>query len=89
MLEELKKEVKELKKELYNFKDMQKSITAMELTTEEKKELHSLNSKVKFSSQGSTVFKPWSIKAKQNCQFLIPIFLYKAANLTALLLLLS
>ena len=44
---ELKKEVEELKKELYNFKDMQKSITAMELTTDEKKELHSLNSKVK------------------------------------------
>ncbi len=44
---ELKKEVQELKQELYNFKDMQKSITEMELTTDEKKELHRLNSQVK------------------------------------------
>ncbi len=44
---ELQKEIKELKQEIYNFKDMQKSITAMELTTDEKKELHRLNSQVK------------------------------------------
>lgn len=44
---ELEKEIKELKQEIYNFKDMQKSITALELTADEKKELHSLNSKVK------------------------------------------
>ncbi len=44
---ELQKEIKELKQEIYNFKDMQKSITAMELTSDEKKELHRLNSQVK------------------------------------------
>jgi hypothetical protein len=50
---ELEKEIKELKKEIYNFKDMQKSITDMELTSDEKKELHRLNSKVK--NQESTI----------------------------------
>ena len=44
---ELQKEIKELKQEIYNFKEMQKTITALELTSDEKKELHSLNSKVK------------------------------------------
>lgn len=44
---ELEKEIKELKQEIYNFKDMQKSITSMELTSDEKKELHRLNSQVK------------------------------------------
>lgn len=44
---ELEKEIKELKQKLYNFKDMQKSITALEITSDEKKELHNLNSKVK------------------------------------------
>ena len=44
---ELEKEIKELKQEIYNFKDMQKSITSLELTSDEKKELHRLNSKVK------------------------------------------
>lgn len=50
---ELQKEIKELKQEIYNFKDMQKSITAMELTSDEKKELHNLNSKVK--NQAATI----------------------------------
>ena len=44
---ELQKEIKELKQEIYNFKEMQKTITAMELTSDEKKELHRLNSQVK------------------------------------------
>lgn len=44
---ELKKEVQELKKEIYNFKEMQKTITSLELTSDEKKELHRLNSQVK------------------------------------------
>lgn len=50
---ELKKEVQELKKEIYNFKDMQKSITSLELTSDEKKELHRLNSQVK--NQNATI----------------------------------
>ncbi len=36
---ELKKENEELKKEIYNFKEMQKSITALELTSDEKKRI--------------------------------------------------
>ncbi len=44
---ELKKENEELKKEIYNFREMQKTITALELTSDEKKELHRLNSQVK------------------------------------------
>ena len=50
---ELKKENEELKKEIYNFKEMQKSITALELTSDEKKELHRLNSQVK--NQAATI----------------------------------
>lgn len=50
---ELKKEVQELKKEIYNFKEMQKTITALELTSDEKKELHRLNSQVK--NQAATI----------------------------------
>jgi hypothetical protein len=50
---ELLKEVKELKQEIYNFKEMQKTITSLELTADEKKELHSLNSKVK--NQAATI----------------------------------
>ena len=50
---ELKKEVQELKKEIYNFKEMQKTITALELTSDEKKELHRLNSQVK--NQNATI----------------------------------
>lgn len=44
---ELKKENEELKKEIYNFREMQKTITSLELTSDEKKELHRLNSQVK------------------------------------------
>ena len=50
---ELKKENEELKKEIYNFREMQKSITALELTSDEKKELHRLNSQVK--NQAATI----------------------------------
>lgn len=50
---ELKKEVQELKKEIYNFKEMQKTITSLELTSDEKKELHRLNSQVK--NQNATI----------------------------------
>lgn len=50
---ELKKENEELKKEIYNFREMQKEITALELTSDEKKELHRLNSQVK--NQAATI----------------------------------
>lgn len=50
---ELKKENEELKKEIYNFREMQKTITALELTSDEKKELHRLNSQVK--NQAATI----------------------------------
>ncbi len=72
---ELLKEVKELKKELYNFKDMQKTITALELTSDEKKELHSLNSKVK--NQAATIeelnkkINELTVKGKDNIERLI------------------
>ena len=72
---ELKKEVQELKQEIYNFKDMQKSITAMELTTDEKKELHSLNSKVK--NQAATIeelnkkINELTVKNKDNIERLL------------------
>ncbi len=72
---ELLKEVKELKQELYNFKDMQKSITALELTSDEKKELHSLNSQVK--NQAATIeelqekINSLTVKGKDNIERLL------------------
>lgn len=72
---ELEKEIKELKQEIYNFKDMQKSITSLELTSDEKKELHRLNSKVK--NQEATIeelnkkINELTVKNKDNIERLI------------------
>lgn len=72
---ELKKEVQELKKEIYNFKEMQKSITSLELTSDEKKELHRLNSQVK--NQAATIeelnkkINELTVKNKDNIERLI------------------
>lgn len=52
-LEKEKKKNINLEKELYNFREMQKTITALELTSDEKKELHRLNSQVK--NQAATI----------------------------------
>lgn len=52
-LEKEKNKNIKLEKELYNFREMQKTITALELTSDEKKELHRLNSQVK--NQAATI----------------------------------
>ena len=52
-LEKEKNKNIKLEKELYNFREMQKTITALELTSDEKKELHRLNSQVK--NQNATI----------------------------------
>jgi len=75
---ELKKENEELKKEIYNFREMQKSITAMELTTDEKKELHRLNSKVK--NQTATIQELNKRIEELNKDIFHPTYTYEKDN---------